>query len=87
MAMAVYAILCVPETKNIPLESIHMLFEGNIISGATRDTIPRFSRAKTLKAHSHVRDEDVEKDIYKAAMQAKAGTAHVESANLSSTRA
>jgi len=49
--MVVYAVLCVPETKGVPLESIYMLFEGNIVAGATRDVVPRFSRAKHL-AHS-----------------------------------
>ncbi|GAB7331250.1 hypothetical protein MBLNU13_g02711t1 [Cladosporium sp. NU13] len=48
IVMVVYAIMCVPETKGVPLESIHMLFQGNIIAGATRDTIPRYSRAKHL---------------------------------------
>jgi SP family sugar:H+ symporter-like MFS transporter len=64
IVMVVYAVLCVPETKGVPLESIYMLFEGNIIAGATRDVVPRFSRAKHL-AHSsngesegRYRDED-----------------------------
>lgn len=54
IVMVIYAILCVPETKGVPLESIHMLFEGNIIAGATRDTIPRYSRAKNLAAARNV---------------------------------
>lgn len=64
LVMVFYAILCVPETKGVPLEAIPKLFEGNIIAGATRDTIPRYSRAKHL-THSanidpdeHFRDED-----------------------------
>lgn len=30
-----------------------MLFQGNIVAGATRDTIPRFSRAKHLSQGSN----------------------------------
>ncbi|EME45011.1 hypothetical protein DOTSEDRAFT_70907 [Dothistroma septosporum NZE10] len=55
--MVIYTIFCVPETKNVPLESIYLLFEGNIIKGATRDTIPRFSRAKVLQ-HRRSGDAD-----------------------------
>lgn len=51
--MVVYAVLCVPETKGVPLESIYMLFEGNIIAGATRDVVPRLSRAKHLANSSN----------------------------------
>ncbi|KAH7054214.1 general substrate transporter [Macrophomina phaseolina] len=57
IVMMFYAILCVPETKGVPLESVNLLFEGNIIAGATKDTIPRFSRAKKLKDH-HLGRED-----------------------------
>ncbi|OJD33496.1 uncharacterized protein BKCO1_3000042 [Diplodia corticola] len=49
--MLVYAVLCVPETKGVPLESVNLLFDGNIIAGATKDTIPRYSRAKKLQNH------------------------------------
>lgn len=52
--MLLYAVFCVPETKGVPLESVNLLFEGNIIAGATKDTIPRLSRAKKLQAHSLV---------------------------------
>lgn len=54
--MGVYAICCVPETKSVPLESINLLFEGNIIKGCIRDTIPRHSRANKLKNH-HITDD------------------------------
>lgn len=50
--MLIYAIFCIPETKGVPLESVNLLFEGSIIAGATKDTIPRFSRARKLQAHS-----------------------------------
>ncbi|KAM0722637.1 hypothetical protein Q7P37_002078 [Cladosporium fusiforme] len=63
LTMVVYAIFCIPETKGVPLESIGMLFEGNIIAGATRDTIPRFSRAKHLAhgdSNERYRDEEEE---------------------------
>ena len=65
IVMVVYAVLCVPETKGVPLESIYMLFEGNIIAGATRDVVPRFSRAKHLANSSNegrYRDDEGEDD-------------------------
>lgn len=46
--MALYAVFCVPETKGVPLESMHLLFEDGIVKGATRDTLPSRSRAKKL---------------------------------------
>ena len=61
MLMVIYAILCVPETKGVPLESIYMLFEGNIIAGAARDTIPRHSRAKSLAFSRNVEVEPDQK--------------------------
>lgn len=54
VVMLLYAVFCVPETKGVPLESVNLLFEGNIIAGATKDTIPGLSRARTLQAHSLV---------------------------------
>jgi SP family sugar:H+ symporter-like MFS transporter len=65
--MVVYAVLCVPETKGVPLESIYKLFEGNIIAGATRDVVPRFSRAKHLANSSNegrYRDDDDDGEDY-----------------------
>ena len=55
--MGVYTLFCVPETNNVPLESIDMLFEGNIIRGCVIDSIPKKSRARALKSHSHYRDQ------------------------------
>lgn len=52
--MLVYAVLCVPETKGVPLESVGLLFEGDIIAGATRDTVSR-ARARKLRDH-HIAD-------------------------------
>lgn len=46
--MLLYAVFCVPETKGVPLESIGLLFEGNIIAGATRDTCSG-ARARRLR--------------------------------------
>lgn len=89
--MVVYAVLCVPETKGVPLESIYKLFEGNIIAGATRDVVPRFSRAKNL-AHSsnagnssegRYRDEDEDDDDeeMEAGMRKDGGrSSHIERA-------
>jgi SP family sugar:H+ symporter-like MFS transporter len=45
----------------VPLESIHLLFAGNIVAGATRDTVPRYSRAKHLSQgdeDQHYEDDD-----------------------------
>lgn len=54
--MGIYTIFFVPETKNVPLESIHLLFEGSIIKGCITDTVPSRSRAKQLQ-HHHVTDD------------------------------
>lgn len=48
-----YAVFCIPETKNVPLESIYLLFEGDIIKGCINDVVPKESRARKLKTHSH----------------------------------
>ena len=48
VAMAVYAVCCVPETRGVPLESIDALFEGDIIAGCLRDTVPGRTRANEL---------------------------------------
>lgn len=52
--MLLYAVFFVPETKGVPLESIGVLFEGNIIAGATADTCSGV-RARRLRegAQSH----------------------------------
>ncbi|KAF2725283.1 general substrate transporter [Polychaeton citri CBS 116435] len=60
LLMVVYTVFCVPETKGVPLESMHILFEGNIIAGALKDTIPRHSRAKALKHNTDVREEEAD---------------------------
>lgn len=76
--MVVYAILCVPETKGVPLESIHLLFQGNIVAGATRDVVPRHTRAKQIsQGLDRDADEHYDEDD---AMAAKNGSvsSHVE---------
>ena len=57
--MVLFTVICVPETKNVPLESIHLLFEEDIFRGAIRDTFPGRARSKALQAHSHVRAEEI----------------------------
>ncbi|KAJ8067841.1 hypothetical protein OCU04_003435 [Sclerotinia nivalis] len=57
LLMTVYAVICVPETMNVPLERIHTLFEGEIIKGAFKDTIPRYRRSNRLR---EMRREDGE---------------------------
>jgi SP family sugar:H+ symporter-like MFS transporter len=38
------------------------LFEGNIIKGATHDTIPAYSRAKRLQNPTNLSDEEEEEE-------------------------
>ncbi|EMD60332.1 hypothetical protein GGP41_008296 [Bipolaris sorokiniana] len=57
IVMGVWAVLCVPETKGVRLESIGELFEGNIIRGCIRDTIPSKARATQLRDHHATADE------------------------------
>ena len=49
LAMVVWTVVFVPETANVPLESMYLLFEKNIIRGAIKDTIPKYRRSNTLK--------------------------------------
>lgn len=56
--MGIYTVFCVPETKNVPLESIHHLFEGDIIRGCIKDTVPRYSRARQLQHHHATNDAE-----------------------------
>jgi SP family sugar:H+ symporter-like MFS transporter len=56
-----YAMICVPETAKVPLESVHKLFEQNIIKGAFMDIFSKHRRAKTLQGNfSDVSDEKQE---------------------------
>lgn len=48
-----YSIFCVPETRNVPLESVYLLFEGSIIKGCVNDVFPSRTRARKLQNHSH----------------------------------
>ncbi len=76
--MVLFTFICVPETKNVPLESIHLLFEDDIVRGAMRDTFPSRARSKALQAHSHVRNESAGR----AAESGKAVARHLETARL-----
>ena len=51
--MGLYTVFCVPETNDVPLESIYVLFEGRIIRGCIIDNVPRKARARKLQSHSH----------------------------------
>ncbi|KAH8804868.1 MFS sugar transporter-like protein [Xylogone sp. PMI_703] len=53
-----YAAIFIPETARVPLESIHKLFEGNIIRGAIRDNIPRYRQANYLVTDLEVTGDD-----------------------------
>lgn len=77
LVMGVYVIFCVPETKNVPLESIYLLFEGDIIKGCIKDTIPRYSRSKQLQNHHVTHDED---DMDNPKVGRKGAVEHVEDA-------
>ena len=77
IVMGIYAIFFVPETKGVPLESIHLLFEGNIIAGCVKDTFPSTSRAKKI-GNTHYADE-VE-DIDGGAPKKNRSVEHVETA-------
>ncbi|KAL2277618.1 hypothetical protein FJTKL_15298 [Diaporthe vaccinii] len=46
--MLFYAVFFILETKDVPLKSISLLFKDNIVAGAMKDTIPRFSWARQL---------------------------------------
>lgn len=48
-----YTICCVPETKNVPLESIYLLYEGSIVKECVNDCFPSRTRARKLQSHSH----------------------------------
>ncbi|KAI4730029.1 general substrate transporter [Aureobasidium sp. EXF-10728] len=66
IVMAIYTIFwqvsnpTIPETKGVPLESMSLLFEGNIIKGATYDTIPAYSRAKSLQNATNASEDGEE---------------------------
>ena len=80
--MVLYTVFCVPETKNVPLESVFLLFEGNIVKGATADTWPSRARAKKLHAHSIAAEiNDDEREVDKVGEDTKSASAkrqHVE---------
>lgn len=77
--MGIYTVFCVPETKNVPLESIHHLFEGNIIKGCLQDSIPSKSRAKHLQHHHVTNDNDAASETSKPMNKGPRGDVqHVE---------
>ncbi|PVH99163.1 general substrate transporter [Periconia macrospinosa] len=78
--MGVYVVFCCPETKGVPLESIHHLFAGNIIAGCIRDTIPRFARAKQLQGSHATADIDSNGKAGTGRKGAGADVHHIEEA-------
>ncbi|KAF2200766.1 general substrate transporter [Delitschia confertaspora ATCC 74209] len=79
IVMGVYAIFFVPETKGVPLESVHLLFEGDIVKGCIRDTIPSRARARGLKGGRNEGGEVEGRDSDSVARAKGMGTArHVE---------
>jgi SP family sugar:H+ symporter-like MFS transporter len=58
IAMGIWTVFCVPETKGVPLESIGELFDGEIIRGCLIDTFPKRSRAKRLRDHHNTQDAE-----------------------------
>lgn len=60
----------VPETKGVPLESMSRLFDGNIIKGATYDTIPAYSRAKRLQHATNLSETENEEEGNKTELSA-----------------
>jgi len=77
--MGVYTVFCVPETKGVPLESMHLLFEGNIIAGCVQDTVPRLRRGRKLQDH-HLANGDGE-DVVKPGQKGVVGSVqHIEDA-------
>jgi hypothetical protein len=76
--MVIYTIFCIPETKGVPLESIHLLFEGGIIKGAVRDTVPRLARGKLMQENRRQDSEVDLKDDDEERMKGKGAGVHVE---------
>ncbi|KAI8939164.1 hypothetical protein NX059_004998 [Plenodomus lindquistii] len=58
IVMGIWTVFCVPETKGVRLESIGVLFEGDIIKGCIQDTIPSKSRARKLREEALVANDD-----------------------------
>lgn len=59
--MVIFTVFFVPETSQVNLEKIHLLFEDRIISGATRDTFPKLRRANGLRhSFAEVVEEEAE---------------------------
>lgn len=78
--MAIFALVFVPETKNVPQESIRLLFEGDIIKGAIADCRPKRQRAKVLR-DVHLAGSDSDRDIDETAFapnEIKGTTSHSE---------
>jgi SP family sugar:H+ symporter-like MFS transporter len=60
IAMGIWTVFCVPETKGVPLESIGELFDGNIIKGCVQDLVPSKSRAKQIRNRHAALEADVD---------------------------
>lgn len=72
--MVLYAIICVPETKGVPLESISLLFEGRILRGAIMDIFPSRTRAKHLRETTNVNHDGDDKVVVSHIERTKAAS-------------
>jgi hypothetical protein len=76
--MVVYTVFCIPETKGVTLERLHLLFEGGIIKGAVRDTVPRLARGRLLQGSGR-EDQEVDVDDEESMKgKGKSVSSHVE---------
>ena len=82
--MATFAAIFVPETKNVPLETVHLLFEGKtsaVVRNAIKDIRPKHQRANELRERHLVSHsaEDMASSGDNEDVEKSTGTRQVES--------